>query len=187
MALKLFGRLGSVKRGTFFIPCLFCTQSPPCNTNRLRSWHLNIVSLTCDFRQKSSTYLCRPNLQLFRSTAPNMSVEVLLDSPRSNPSEGLTCLAANLSTCTPQPCRKQLANSKIASTSSPFAAPPFFIPAWSARSSTDAAFDAAAERYFTASAGLGSHPQPCLKRRMVRMGLIIRSERRVATDLPSGT
>jgi hypothetical protein len=50
----------------------------------------------------------------------------------------------------------------MARTSSPLAAPPFFIPAWSASSSIEAAFDAAAERYVTASVGFGVMPQPCL-------------------------
>lgn len=57
-----------------------------------------------------------------------------------------TCFAAIGSLAMPQPWRKQLANSKMARTSSPFAAPPFFRPAWIASCSTDAAFEAAAVR-----------------------------------------
>ena len=73
-----------------------------------------------------------------------------------------TCLAAIGSLGIPHPWRKQLANSKMARTSSPLAAPPFFSPACSARDSTVAALDAAAERKLTAAAVSGLQPQPCL-------------------------
>lgn len=57
-----------------------------------------------------------------------------------------TCLAARGSLGMPQPWRKQLANSKMARTSSPLAAPPFLSPACKANCSISAALEAAAER-----------------------------------------
>jgi hypothetical protein len=62
----------------------------------------------------------------------------------------------------PHPWRKQLASSKMASTNSPLAAPPFLSPACKAKFSTVAALDAAADRKLTAAAGSGVQPQPCL-------------------------
>jgi hypothetical protein len=106
----------------------------------------------------SIAQVCRSFIVLFPYVSSNCSGFPALQSFVK-----LTCLAANLSTGTPQPCRKQFASSKMARTSSPFAAPPFFMPAWRARSSIDAAFDAAADRYLTASVGLGAMPQPWLE------------------------
>ena len=74
-----------------------------------------------------------------------------------------TCFAAKGSFSIPQPLRKQLASSKMARTSSPLAAPPLLRPACRASCSTDAAFEAAAVRWRTASVGFGSQPQPCLE------------------------
>jgi hypothetical protein len=87
---------------------------------------------------------------------------VIARSCRQDLDKKLTCFAAIGSVGMPQPWRKQLANSKIASTSSPLAAPPFLSPAWRAMFSTTAALDAALERYVTAAAGSGAQPHPCL-------------------------
>lgn len=77
-----------------------------------------------------------------------------------------TCLAAMGSFPIPHPWRKQFASSKMASTSSPLAAPPFLRPACSAICSTAAALEAALERNRTARSGSGVHPQPCLQRKI---------------------
>lgn len=161
--MKLFGSFGSKSRYAitylvFLAPKAF--EVAPSNfIHRI----CRIVSLPCSVRRKwrfkhTSVAQVRGCLVIL----PRNVSQSALASPRSNPLICLTCLAANLSTCTPHPWRKQFANSKMARTSSPLAAPPFFIPAWSASSSIEAAFDAAAERYVTASVGFGVMPQPCL-------------------------
>jgi hypothetical protein len=161
--MKLFGSFGTGWRHfEITYPVFFAPKAFAVTPSNLIHRIYPTVSLVCSVRRKWFTYQCPLGLRLFRNTGPIVNQYFQAASPRSNPWECLTCLAANLSTCTPQPCRKQFASSKIARTSSPLAAPPFFIPAFSASSSIFAALDAAADRYVTASVGFGEQPQPCL-------------------------
>jgi len=140
----------------YFVHCIFhIVSSPESTSSRHGRVRTSIAQIRCGL------IILAPNL-LVPMLDNFQGVSLVKAFPRSNALNGLTCLAANLSTCTPQPCLKQFASSKIARTSSPFAAPPFFIPAFSASSSIDAAFEAAADKYVTASAGFGVQPQPCL-------------------------
>lgn len=125
------------------------------------------------------SYLCPPDSRRFRNTAfvsscPTNHLPLTIGAPPVPPNlppppppkttrcTPLTCLAATGSFLTPQPCLNEFASSKIASTSSPFAAPPFAEPARRAASSMEAAFEAAAVRYCIACAGSAVQPQPCL-------------------------
>lgn len=158
-----------------YAPCPSCIRNPPGSTRLSHSWHLPRESAfvsssgrvsACPEQQQLTcvSQVCRRLIILSGSQCLLLSysppVDVTLPLHRGT---RLTCLAAYASLGMPQPWRKQLASSKMASTSSPFATPPFFMPALSASSSMDAELDAAAERYLTAFVGSGAQPHPCLR------------------------
>ena len=161
--MKLFGGFGTRGRlSDITYPVLLTSKAFAVTPSYLIHRIYSIVSLTLSVRRNWVSNTCIAQIRgCFVILVPTS----IIFPGGFSPTQSLgyhTCLAANLSICTPQPCRKQLASSKMARTSSPFAAPPFFIPAFSASSSIDAAFEAAAERYVTASVGFGLQPQPCL-------------------------
>jgi len=158
--MKLFGSFGSF-RACKNVPCLSCIRTLPHSTKQPRSSRLPYCKSRAEYsvRRKSMHSRLTSVAQVCCSF---IILKMSVNMSWLFPDPILTCLLAVGSFGTPQPFLKQFASSKIASTSSPFAAPPFFIPAWSASSSIEAAFDAAADRYVTADSGFGVHPQPWL-------------------------